>query len=65
MPVRFLWLMTDKMFGLEIMKMKNFSTKYRMWYYPANKESFGLYDLDRIKHRKTFYGLMYKTLRAA
>ena len=39
---------------------ENFSTKYRMWYYPANKESFGYMIWTELSIGKLFYGLMYK-----
>lgn len=37
-----------------------FSTKYRMWYYPAKKENFGYMIWTELSIGKLFYGLMFK-----
>ena len=37
-----------------------FSTKYRMWYYPAKKENFGYMIWTELKIGKLFYGLMHR-----
>ncbi|MBM3417507.1 MAG: hypothetical protein FJY17_01125 [Bacteroidetes bacterium] len=37
-----------------------FSTKYRMWYYPAKKEHFGYMIWAELSISKLLYGLMYK-----
>lgn len=36
-----------------------FTTKYRMWYYPAQKENFGYMIWTELKIGKLFYGLMH------
>ncbi|MFN8334721.1 MAG: hypothetical protein U0U09_06300 [Cyclobacteriaceae bacterium] len=37
-----------------------FSTKYRMWYYPAQKAGYGYMIWTELSAGKLFYGLMYK-----
>lgn len=37
-----------------------FSTKYRMWYYPAKNSNFGYMIWTELSMGKLFYGLMYK-----
>ena len=37
-----------------------FSTKYRMWYYPAKKENFGYMIWTELSIGKLFYSIMYK-----
>jgi penicillin V acylase-like amidase (Ntn superfamily) len=37
-----------------------FSTKYRLWYYPAQKENFGYMIWTELKAAKILYGFMHK-----